>query len=108
MLESSSELKDRLHTNASYFRKAMGQLGFELVPGEHPIIPVMLGDAKLASTMADRLLGEGIYVIGFSYPVVPQGQARIRIQISAGHERKHLDKAVRAFETVGKELGVIS
>lgn len=108
MLESSSELKDRLHTNASYFRKAMGQLGFELVPGEHPIIPVMLGDAKLASTMADRLLDEGIYVIGFSYPVVPQGQARIRVQISAGHERKHLDKAVRAFEKVGKELGVIS
>ncbi len=108
MLESSTELKDRLHDNSRYFRAGMQKLGFELVPGEHPIIPVMLGDARLASKMADRLLAEGIYVIGFSYPVVPQGKARIRTQMSAGHERKHLDRAIAAFEKVGKELGVIS
>ncbi len=107
MLESSTELRDRLHDNARYFRAGMEKLGFELVPGEHPIIPVMLGDARLASNMADRLLAEGIYVIGFSYPVVPQGKARIRTQISAGHERKHLDRAIEAFEKVGKGLGVI-
>ena len=108
MLESSTELKDRLHDNSRYFRAGMQKLGFELVPGEHPIIPVMLGDARLASKMADRLLAEGIYVIGFSYPVVPQGKARIRTQMSAGHERKHLDRAIAAFAKVGKALGVIS
>lgn len=100
-------LRDRLHNNSEYFRKQMTELGFKLVPGEHPIIPVMLGDAKLASQMADRLLQEGIYVIGFSYPVVPQGQARIRLQMSAGHEKRHLDLAIAAFAKVGKELGVI-
>ncbi len=106
MLESSSELREKLHDNSRHFRQALGQLGFDLIPGEHPIIPVMLGDAKLATKMADRLLEEGIYVTGFSYPVVPQGKARIRTQMSAGHEREHLDQAVEAFGKVGKELAV--
>jgi len=83
-------------------------LGFNLKPGVHPIIPVMLGDAKLAKTMADKLLSEGIYVIGFSYPVVPQGQARIRTQVSAAHEREHIDKALAAFAKIGTELNVIA
>ena len=86
----------------------MTALGFEVLPGEHPIIPVMLGDAKLATEMADRLLEEGIYVIGFSFPVVPRGQARIRTQMSAAHEPEHIDKAIEAFAKVGRELGVIS
>jgi glycine C-acetyltransferase len=86
----------------------MSALGFELVPGEHAIIPVMLGDAKLASEMSDRLLAQGIYVIGFSFPVVPRGQARIRCQMSAAHSREELDKAISAFASVGRELGVIS
>jgi glycine C-acetyltransferase len=85
----------------------MTALGFKLVPGQHPIIPVMLGDAKLASDMADKLLEEGIYVIGFSFPVVPKGQARIRTQISAAHERVHIERAIAAFAKVGKALGVI-
>lgn len=107
LLESSGDLRKKLHANSQYFRKGMEELGFTIVPGEHPIIPVMLGDAKLASDMANHLLKEGIYVIGFSFPVVPKGQARIRTQISAGHERVHLDKAIAAFGKVGKELGVI-
>ena len=86
----------------------MGKLGFEILPGEHPIVPVMLGDAKLATEMADKLLNEGIYVIGFCYPVVPKGQARIRTQMSAGHDKEHIDKAVAGFAKVGRELGVIS
>ena len=85
----------------------MSAAGFELLPGEHPIIPVMLGDAKLASDMADALLAEGVYVVGFSYPVVPRGLARIRTQMSAAHDEKHLEKAVSAFIRVGKRLGVI-
>ena len=85
----------------------MAAAGFTLVPGEHPIIPVMLGDAKLASEFAQRLLGHGVYVIGFSFPVVPLGKARIRTQMSAGHTKAHLDKAVAAFTTVGRELGVV-
>lgn len=104
--EDHSRLK-KLHDNALYFRKGMEALGFDLVPGEHPIIPVMLYDAPLAKKMADRLLEEGLYVIAFSYPVVPQGRARIRTQMSAAHERKHLDNAIKAFEKIGKELGVI-
>ncbi|MGH8274620.1 MAG: glycine C-acetyltransferase [Gammaproteobacteria bacterium] len=108
MLESGSELRERLHDNARYFRKGMEALGFDLVPGEHPIIPVMLGDAKLASGMADRLLEEGIYVIGFSFPVVPRGKARIRCQMSAALTHGHLDKALTAFEEVGRELEVIN
>lgn len=86
----------------------MTKAGFDILPGEHPIVPIMLYDAKLAQQFAAKLLDEGIYVIGFFYPVVPQGKARIRVQISAGHEQQHLEKAVAAFTKVGKELGVIS
>ncbi len=107
LLENDPSLRTTLHENAAYFRGKMTALGFDLKPGEHPIIPVMLGDAKLASEMADRLLGHGIYVIGFSFPVVSKGQARIRTQMSAGHTRAQLDKAVDAFASVGHELGVI-
>ena len=109
MLESGegNDLRKTLHDNANYFRAGMEKLGFELVPGEHPIVPVMLGDAKLASEMADHLLKEGIYVIGFSYPVVPMNKARIRVQMSAAHTREQLDRAIAAFEKVGKELNVI-
>jgi glycine C-acetyltransferase len=107
LLADGAALRDRLRENTSYFRSRLEGLGFELLPGDHPIIPVMLGDAKLATEMADRLLAEGVYVIGFSFPVVPKGQARIRTQMSAGLERSHLDRAVAAFEKVGRELGVI-
>ncbi len=107
MLSANQHLIKKVHENSRYFRNAMEKCGFTLTPGDHPIIPVMLGDAKLATEMADRLLQEGVYVIGFSYPVVPQGQARIRTQMSAGHDKIHLDKAISAFETVGHELGVI-
>jgi glycine C-acetyltransferase len=107
LLETSDHLRKTLKENAHYFRDKMHQLGFTLVPGSHPIIPVMLGDAKLASEMAARMLHEGIYVISFSYPVVPQGQARIRVQISAAHEKQHLDHAIEAFAKVGRQLGVI-
>jgi glycine C-acetyltransferase len=107
LLQSDDSQRLTLHENASYFREKMTELGFDLKPGEHPIIPVMLGDANLASNMADRLLTKGIYVIGFSFPVVPQGQARIRTQMSAGHTKAQLDKAIAAFADVGRELGVI-
>ena len=107
LLENGDELRSRLRENSVYFREKMTALGFELLPGEHPIIPVMLGDAKLASSMADQLLENGIYVIGFSYPVVPKGKARIRTQMSAAHTRAHLDKAIAAFARVGRNLGVI-
>ncbi len=107
MLEANTSLQKKLHDNSAYFRKHMEQLGFKLIPGEHPIIPVMLGDAQLAKNMADELLKENIYVIGFSYPVVPLNQARIRTQMSAAHEKSHLDKAIAAFGKVGKKLGVI-
>jgi len=107
LLEENKPLLQKVHDNSAYFRKGMEQLGYHLTPGHHPIIPVMLGDAKLASTMADELLHEGVYVIGFSYPIVPQNQARIRTQMSAGHEEKHLDQAMTAFATVGRKLGVI-
>lgn len=107
MLESSHQLIKKVHANSRYFRDKMEKLGFTLVPGDHPIIPVMLGDAKLASTMADKMLDEGVYVVGFSFPVVPQNKARIRTQMSAGHEIAHLDKAIAAFEKVGKELKII-
>ena len=108
LLESSKELRERLFANATRFRAGMTKAGFRLVPGEHPIVPVMLGDAKLASEMADRLLGEGIYVIAFSFPVVPRDQARIRVQLSAAHEPAHVDRAVAAFTKVGRALGVIT
>jgi glycine C-acetyltransferase len=107
LLERDNSLAQQLQENARYFRGKMEERGFDLIPGEHPIIPVMLGDAKLATEMADRLLDRGIYVIGFSFPVVPKGQARIRTQMSAGLTRQQLDDAVEAFTAVGKELGVI-
>jgi glycine C-acetyltransferase len=108
LLQSDDTLRVRLRENARYFREKMTALGFDLKPGEHPIIPVMLGDARLASEMADRLLTKGIYVVGFSFPVVPEGQARIRTQMSAGLTTEQLDLAVAAFAEVGRELGVIS
>ena len=107
LLESGTALRRRLWDNTHLFRERMTALGFELKPGSHPIIPVMLGDARLAARMAERLLEEGVYVIGFSYPVVPHGEARIRTQMSAGHSAEHLERAVAAFEKVGRELGVI-
>jgi len=107
LIENDPTLRTTLHDNAAYFRGKMSKLGFDLKPGSHPIIPVMLGDAKLATEMADRLLEHGVYVIGFSFPVVPKGQARIRTQMSAGLKREQLDMAVDAFATVGRELGVI-
>ncbi len=107
LIENDPTLRTTLHDNAAYFRGKMSALGFDLKPGSHPIIPVMLGDAKLATEMADRLLEHGVYVIGFSFPVVPKGQARIRTQMSAGLKREQLDMAVDAFATVGRELGVI-
>jgi len=107
LLSSSTHLRDKLETNTQYFRKEMGAAGFDILPGEHPITPVMLYDAPLAQEFANKLLAEGVYVIGFFFPVVPQGKARIRVQVSAGHEIEHLDKAVAAFTKVGKELNVI-
>jgi glycine C-acetyltransferase len=107
LLEKSDTLRQRLRANAVHFRTGMTKLGFRLVPGEHPIIPVMLGDAKLASTFADKMLAEGVYVVGFSFPVVPQGQARIRTQMSAAHTTEQLDQAMAAFAKVGRSLGVI-
>jgi glycine C-acetyltransferase len=103
----SSDLRNRLHENARYLRQGLEAAGFTLKPGRHPILPIMLGEAKLAVQMADKLLARGIYVIGFSYPVVAQGQARIRIQLSAAHTREHLDRALAAFREVGRELGVV-
>jgi len=107
LLEASGELRERLAFNSRYFREGLAAAGFTLVPGEHPIIPVMLGDAVLAQQMSARLLEEGIYVVGFSFPVVPRGQARIRTQMSAGHTKAHLDRALAAFIKVGRELEVI-
>ena len=107
LIEHSPELREQLRSNARHFRSALERLGFDLKPGEHPIIPVMLGDAALAGRMADRLLERGVYVIGFSYPVVPKGQARIRTQMSAALTRAQLDTAIEAFAAVGRELKVI-
>lgn len=107
MLAKSNELVQQLKRNSQYFRQGMTKLGFNLVPGEHPIIPVLLGDAMLAGRMAELLLEEGVYVVGFSYPVVPKGKARIRTQISAAHELEHLDRALAAFAKVAKALHVI-
>ncbi|NRB46332.1 MAG: glycine C-acetyltransferase [Saprospiraceae bacterium] len=107
LLSSTTELRDKLEDNTQHFRKAMTEAGFDILPGVHPIVPIMLYDAKLSQDFANALLDEGIYVIGFYYPVVPKGQARIRVQISAGHELHHLDRAVDAFTKVGKKLGVI-
>jgi glycine C-acetyltransferase len=107
MLSEATTLRDKLENNTQYFREKMTEAGFDIKPGVHPIVPVMLYDAKLAQEFAARMLQEGIYVIGFYYPVVPQGKARIRVQISAAHEQEHLDKAIAAFTKVGKALGVI-
>lgn len=107
LLAETGELRETLMSNAQYFRDKMTAAGFTIKPGIHPIVPVMLYDAVMAQKMATRLLEEGIYVIGFFYPVVPQGQARIRVQVSAGHTREQLDKAIAAFTLAGKELGVI-
>ena len=107
MLSETTQLRDKLWENTKYFREKITAAGFDIKPGEHPIVPVMLYDAKLAQEFAAKLLNEGIYVIGFFFPVVAKGNARIRVQISAAHERKHLDLAVAAFEKVGKELGII-
>jgi len=107
MLSETTELRDKLEENTKYFRARMSETGFDIVPGVHPITPIMLYDAPLAQRFAEGLLAEGIYVIGFFYPVVPKGQARIRVQISAAHDREHLDRAVAAFTKVGRELGVL-
>jgi glycine C-acetyltransferase len=108
LLSETTELRDKLEWNTKYFRDNMSKAGFQIRPGEHPIVPIMLGDAKLANDMACDLLDKGIYVIGFSYPVVPKGEARIRVQLSAGHEKDHLDKAIEAFTTIGKKYKVIT
>ena len=107
LLSGSTALRDRLELNTRFFREQMTAAGFDIIPGEHPIVPVMLYEAPLAQEFASRLLSEGIYVTGFFYPVVPKGKARIRVQVSAGHEQEHLEKAVAAFSKVGKSLGVI-
>ncbi len=108
MLSDTTELRDQLEDNTLYFREKMTEAGFDIKPGTHPIVPIMLYDAVVAQQMASRMLEEGIYVIGFFYPVVPKGEARIRVQISAAHSRQHLDTAIEAFVKVGKELGVVS
>jgi glycine C-acetyltransferase len=107
MLTETTELRDKLEFNTNYFRTKMTEAGFDIKPGDHPIVPIMLYDAVLAQNFAAKLLEEGIYVIGFFFPVVPKGQARIRVQLSAAHEQQHLDKAIAAFAKVGKELGVL-
>lgn len=107
LLSETTELRDKLADNTGYFREKMTEAGFDIKQGTHPIVPVMLYDAKLAQEFAAKMLDEGIYVIGFYFPVVPKGQARIRVQISAGHDRTHLNKAIAAFTKVGKELGVL-
>lgn len=107
LLSETTELRDKLEYNTKYFRTKMTEAGFDIKPGDHPIVPIMLYDAVIAQNFAARLLDEGIYVIGFFYPVVPKGQARIRVQLSAAHDQKHLDKAIAAFTKIGKELGVL-
>jgi len=108
LIAHSPDLIRRLQDNTLFFRKEVEEAGFDIRPGSHPIIPIMLGEEHLAKTMADKLLAEGVYVIGFSHPVVPRGQARIRVQISAVHEREDIDQAVAAFQKIGRELGVIT
>jgi glycine C-acetyltransferase len=107
LLESGDKLRTQLRDNAEHFRRGMTAAGFSLIPGEHPIIPVMLGDAKIATEFAQRLLSHGVYVIGFSFPVVPHGKARIRTQMSAAHTTEQLDRAIAAFTSVGKELAIV-
>ena len=107
LLENSPELREKLHQNTAYFRKNLEGLGFQIVPGEHPILPVMLGDAKVSQEMASRLFDHGIYAVSFSYPVVPREKARIRLQMSAAHEQHHLDQALDAFAKVGRQMKII-
>jgi glycine C-acetyltransferase len=107
LLESSTELRERLHANSRYFREQMQTLGFNLLPGEHPIVPVMLGEAPLAVNLAERMQAQGVYVVAFAFPVVPHGKARIRTQMSAAHTREQLDRVIGAFGSAGRELGVI-
>ena len=107
LLSKTTELRDKLEVNTKYFREKISAAGFDVKPGEHPIIPIMLYDAVVSQKMAEKLLEKGIYVIGFYYPVVAKGQARIRVQISAGHSMDQLDHAIKSFIEVGKELGVI-
>ena len=107
MLSETTELRDKLEYNTTYFREKMTGAGFDITPGVHPIVPLMLYDANIAQEMAAKMLEEGIFVVGFYFPVVPKGKARIRVQLSAGHEQHHLDKAIAAFVKVGKEMGVI-
>jgi len=107
LLSGTTKLRDRLESSTQFFRNAMTKAGFDIKPGVHPIVPIMLGDARLAHDIARDLLERGIYVIGFSYPVVPKGQARIRVQISAAHEQQHLEQAVAAFAEVGAKHGVL-
>jgi glycine C-acetyltransferase len=107
LLEGSPELRERVHANARHFRARMQALGFDLLPGEHPIVPIMLGDAPLAQRLAERMLAEGVYVVAFAYPVVPQGKARIRTQMNAAHSIAQLDRVIDAFGRAGRELGVI-
>ena len=107
MLTETTELRDKLEYNTKYFRSKMTEAGFDIKPGDHPIVPIMLYDAVLAADFAAKLLDENIYVIGFFFPVVPKGQARIRVQLSAAHEQQHLNKAIAAFTKIGKELGVL-
>ena len=107
LLEGSTDLRERLHANALYFRENMQALGFNLIPGEHPIIPVMLGDAPLAVSLAERVQAQGVYVVAFAFPVVPHGKARIRTQMSAAHTREQLDRVVQAFKSAGRDLGII-
>ncbi|RYZ79806.1 MAG: aminotransferase class I/II-fold pyridoxal phosphate-dependent enzyme, partial [Proteobacteria bacterium] len=107
MLTETTTLRDKLESNTRYFREKMTAAGFDIKPGDHPIVPIMLYDAVLAQQFAAKLLEEGIYVIGFFFPVVAKGQARIRVQLSAAHEQAHLDKAIAGFTKIGKELGVL-
>jgi glycine C-acetyltransferase len=107
LITESPHLLEKLQTNVAWFREKIQEVGFEIRSGDHPIIPIMLGDARLAHNMADQMLKEGVYVIGFSYPVVPKDQARVRIQISAAHEKEDLERAVQAFKKVGKSLNII-
>ncbi len=107
LLESSQELRDRVHANARYFREQMQNLGYDLLPGEHPIVPVMLGEAPLAVRLAERMQADGVFVVAFAYPVVPHGKARIRTQLSAAHSTGQIDQAVKAFAGAGRELGII-
>jgi glycine C-acetyltransferase len=107
LLETSAELRERVHLNARHFRAGLQALGFRLLPGEHPIIPIMLGEAPLAVSLAERMLAAGVYVVAFSFPVVPKGKARIRTQMSAAHTTEQLNSVIAAFGRAGRDLGII-